>query len=238
MNLGNSFLPPLIWSAPILLPNFMPVSFFWRVSRCQGISGHLALQQGKSFFVPWWSQNMQINILFWSRSDLVLDADPSLDFLGSSFPISFYRRAYRERSKRDDNWEPHLVDHQMLHLKPVFSTSQYKRATTPGELDVTSDVVLSCCCCPSAGADYRISDKSGVLLFCLIRIKMSLLIYLQAHICPRRPSSGGSCQWLSVSSFPGCQAWKWPHFREDTLAGFCLLLMPTWLQNWFPRQFL
>ena len=38
----------------------------------------------------------------------------------------------RERPKRDDdNWEPHLVDHQMLHLKPT--TSQYRSATTPGE---------------------------------------------------------------------------------------------------------
>ena len=28
-----------------------------------------------------------------------------------------------------------------------------------GNLDVTSDVVLSCCCCPSAGADFRVFNS-------------------------------------------------------------------------------
>ena len=32
--------------------------------------------------VPWWPQFMQIGISFWSRFDLVLDADHSLDVLG------------------------------------------------------------------------------------------------------------------------------------------------------------
>ena len=40
---------------------------------------------------------------------------------------------YRERPKRDDdNWEPHLVDHQMLHLKPLFHFTTQKRDNTRG----------------------------------------------------------------------------------------------------------
>ena len=42
-----------------------------------------------------------------------------------------------------------------------------------GNLDVTSDVVLSCCCCPSAGADYRedVAIDLGLTVgsyFCLV----------------------------------------------------------------------
>ena len=41
----------------------------------------------------------------------------------------YYSSGDRDRPKRDDdNWEPHLVDHQMLHLKPLKSTSQYRSA--------------------------------------------------------------------------------------------------------------
>ena len=41
--------------------------------------------------------------------------------------------ANRERPKRDnDNWEPHLVDHQMLHLKPLFHFTIQKRDNTRG----------------------------------------------------------------------------------------------------------
>ena len=37
----------------------------------------------------------------------------------------------RERPKRDDdNWEPHLVDHQMLHVKPLFHFTIQKRDNT------------------------------------------------------------------------------------------------------------
>ena len=40
----------------------------------------------------------------------------------SGFPLLW------ERPKRDDdNWEPHLVDHQMLHLKPLFHFTIQKR---------------------------------------------------------------------------------------------------------------
>ena len=46
------------------------------------------------------------------------------------------------------------------YIQSLFSTSQYRSATTPGNLDVTSDVVLSCCCCPSAGADFRQNQES------------------------------------------------------------------------------
>ena len=43
----------------------------------------------------------------------------------------------RERPKRDDdNWEPHLVDHQMLHLKPLFHLTIQKRQHQRN-LDVT-----------------------------------------------------------------------------------------------------
>ena len=43
----------------------------------------------------------------------------------------------------------------MLHLKPLFHFTIQKRQHQ-GNLDVTSDVVLSCCCCcPSTGADCR-----------------------------------------------------------------------------------
>ena len=39
----------------------------------------------------------------------------------------------RERPKRDDdNWEPHLVDHQMLHLKLLFHFTMQKRDNTNG----------------------------------------------------------------------------------------------------------
>ena len=39
----------------------------------------------------------------------------------------------RERPKRDDdNWEPHLVDHQMLHLRPPFHFTIQKRDNTKG----------------------------------------------------------------------------------------------------------
>ena len=73
----------------------------------------------------------------------------------------------RERPKRDDdNWEPHLVNHQMLHLKPLFHFTYTEARQHPGNLDITSDVVLSCCCCccrccccccPSAGAERNCS---------------------------------------------------------------------------------
>ena len=44
----------------------------------------------------------------------------------------------------------------MLHLKPLFHFTMQKRVQHQGNLDVTSDVVLSCCwCCPSAGADQN-----------------------------------------------------------------------------------
>ena len=60
-----------------------------------------------------------------------------------------------ERAKRDDdNWEPHLVDYQMLHLKPLFHLTIQKRDQHQWNLDVTSDVVLSCCCCSFAGAEH------------------------------------------------------------------------------------
>ena len=39
----------------------------------------------------------------------------------------------RERPKRDDdNWESHLVGHQMLHLKPLFYFKIQKRDNTRG----------------------------------------------------------------------------------------------------------
>ena len=66
-------------------------------------------------------------------------------------PIDFNR----ERPKRDDdNWEHHLVDHQMLHLKPLFHFTIQTRDNTWGEFRCyIRFVVLSCWCCPSAGAD-------------------------------------------------------------------------------------
>ena len=110
-----------------LLPKFMPISFFRRASRFWGVSGRLALQWGKSqcilvchCLVPWLPQVMQISISFRSRSDLVLDADHSWDFLGTYLVLQ---------------------------------------------------------ACISFGS---VSDKSGPLLFCLIYIKMPLLIL---HIC-------------------------------------------------------
>ena len=41
---------------------------------------------------------------------------------------------YRGCPKRDDNdnSEPHLVDHQMLHLKPLFHFTIQKRDNTRG----------------------------------------------------------------------------------------------------------
>ena len=45
----------------------------------------------------------------------------------------FFVWLIRERPKRDnDNWEPHLVDHQMLHLKPLFHFKTQKRDNTEG----------------------------------------------------------------------------------------------------------
>ena len=40
---------------------------------------------------------------------------------------------FRERPQLDDdNWEPHLVDHQKLHLKPLFHFTIQKRHNTKG----------------------------------------------------------------------------------------------------------
>ena len=49
--------------------------------------------------VPQWPQIVQACISFRSRSDLVLDADHSLDFLGWQFPILLCRRASRFSDK-------------------------------------------------------------------------------------------------------------------------------------------
>ena len=50
----------------------------------------------------------------------------------------------------------------MLHLKPLFPLHNTEARQHQGNLDVTSDVVLSCCCCccPSAGAELRDLVKS------------------------------------------------------------------------------
>ena len=49
------------------------------------------------------------------------------------------------------------------YISSLFSTSRDRNATTPRELDVTSDVVLSCCCCPSAVAEKRhIKKKKNI----------------------------------------------------------------------------
>ena len=51
-------------------------------------------------------------------------------------------------------WERTIFHLRFLEPKASFSTSQYGSARQhQGNLDVTSDVVLSCCCFPSAGAD-------------------------------------------------------------------------------------
>ena len=68
-----------------LLPKFMPISLFRRVSRLYGVSGHLVLQEGKSWGILECYPVLSLNGLklckFVSRSDLVLDADHALDFL-------------------------------------------------------------------------------------------------------------------------------------------------------------
>ena len=76
-----------------LLPKFMPISFFRRVSRFRGVSGHLVLQQGYPSVYwhvapscPLIASKCEICISFRSCSDLVLDADHALEFL---YPISF-----------------------------------------------------------------------------------------------------------------------------------------------------
>ena len=57
------------------LPEFLPISFFRRVSRFIGVyTGMLPC------LAPSLPQIMQIRISFRSRSDLVLDADHALDF--------------------------------------------------------------------------------------------------------------------------------------------------------------
>ena len=70
----------------ILLPKFMPILFFRCVSRCRGVSGHLALQQGKSWCIlecyPLLSLNGLKLCKSVSRSDLVLDAEAIEGYAG------------------------------------------------------------------------------------------------------------------------------------------------------------
>ena len=82
---------PNVSGGPHLLPKFMPISFFRRASRFYGVSGHLALQQGKS------PLNALKACKLVSRSDLVLELTIPWSFWGggslSRFKarISFYR---------------------------------------------------------------------------------------------------------------------------------------------------
>ena len=59
---------------------------------------------------------------------------PICGFLCFSAEIfGFLQDSARERSKRDDdNWKPHLVGHQMRHLKPLFHFTIHKRDNTRG----------------------------------------------------------------------------------------------------------
>ena len=80
----------------------MPISFFRRVSRFWGFSGHLALQQGNpsvywgatlscSFTASNYADSYLVPISFWSRSGCW----PCLGIIILSDPISFYRRVSR-----------------------------------------------------------------------------------------------------------------------------------------------
>ena len=61
-------------------------------------------------------------VFFWIPCFLALQGIPC-----------FFERFSRERPERDDdNWEPHLVDHQMLHLKSLCHFTIQKHDNTRG----------------------------------------------------------------------------------------------------------
>ena len=58
----------------------------------------------------------------------------------------------------------------MLHLKPLFHFTIHKPRQHQGNLDLTSGVVLSCCCCLSAGSEVSHVDVTAKLILGLVLI--------------------------------------------------------------------
>ena len=93
--------------------------------------------------------------------------------------------------------------------KTYFPLHNTEARQHQGNLDVTSDVFLSCCCCPSAGAEQRtkIKNKNSS------QIRSARICRARLHPEPRREvwwwnlrwNFGGTCFWLF---FPAQEAQK------------------------------
>ena len=76
----------------------------------------------------------------------------------------------------------------MLHLKPLFHFTIQKRQHHEN-LGVTSDVVFSCCWCPSAGADSYLLARNALFLPLFSKdfmgsVGIKIFVFLVGFPCP------------------------------------------------------